>query len=77
MEPEKSYRIYFVQNFPLLIRHSQSLCSLNGSFHLACPYFQIFNVLLINEPRQAPGKLQNTAEGKMKVTAEGTPAEAL
>lgn len=53
-----TYSINLIQSFPLFIGYTQSLCCLYCPLHLACPHFEIMDILLVNVFSQAFGKLR-------------------
>lgn len=54
----ETHSIDLIQSLPLLVRHAQSLGSLNGSLHLTRPHLQIADVLRVDELAQVSSELR-------------------
>ncbi len=53
-----TYRIYLVQDLPLLVGHTESLGCLDGSLHLTGPHLQVTDALRLDELAQLLRKLR-------------------
>lgn len=57
----QTHSVYLIEGLPLFILDSQSLCSLDGPLHVACPHLQVTDILPFDEGRQGIGILETTS----------------
>ena len=63
----ESHRIYFIEGLPLLVRHSQGLCRLDGALHVTRPHLQVWDALTFDVLAQSACKLKRNT-GRTWVT---------